>query len=61
MSPLEKKWSRPDRGHLSRPTVKEVMAYRQHVTEKTLQLSQNRASIGNWNRVVENITLGIAP
>jgi len=35
------RWSRPDRGVLSRPTVKEVYEYRIAITEKIVELYEN--------------------
>ena len=34
-------WNRPDRGHLSRPTVSDVYEYRRHVDQAMLALMEN--------------------
>lgn len=48
---------RPERGLLTRPTVKEVLAYRKHVNEHMLRLLDSRAE--DDDQLVPLVTLGL--
>jgi ergothioneine biosynthesis protein EgtB len=48
---------RPERGLLTRPTVKEVLAYREHVNEHMLKLLDTRAA--DDDQLVPLVTLGL--
>ncbi|MEM9840853.1 MAG: ergothioneine biosynthesis protein EgtB [Pseudomonadota bacterium] len=52
------RWARPDRGLLSRPTVREIMAYREAITEQTAALFDSLGS-EQWDVVRPLIELGI--
>ncbi|WP_144391689.1 ergothioneine biosynthesis protein EgtB [Pleionea sediminis] len=49
---------RPKRGLLSRPTVNQIFNYRQHITEKVLNLLDNTHH-PEYSTILERVTLGI--
>jgi ergothioneine biosynthesis protein EgtB len=55
---LGKRWSRPDRGLLSRPLLREVEAYRQRITKITAELIET-VSDNEWSELAPLIELGI--
>ncbi len=52
------RWKRPQRGHLSRPTVKEVYQYRQHVNTHMEHLIET-VDDSQWSTCKQLIELGI--
>ena len=52
------RWERHKRGHLSRPTVKEIFDFRHHVTEKVLNLIPEIED-KDWTQFSSLMTLGI--
>lgn len=55
---LGKRWSRPERGLLSRPLLREVMAYRRHVTALVSELIDT-VSDNEWTELAPIVELGI--
>ncbi len=55
---IGRQWPRPQRGLLSRPTVREVYDYRAHVDEGMEELFQ-RAGNGDWIMISERLALGL--
>ena len=55
---LGRKWSRPERGLLSRPLLREVMAYRSHVTALVGDLIDT-VSDNEWSELAPIVELGI--
>ncbi|MGD9487570.1 MAG: ergothioneine biosynthesis protein EgtB [Calditrichaceae bacterium] len=52
------RWDRPERGNLSRPTVKEIYHYREAVTGK-MQILIDRVSETQWKEFSDRVILGI--
>jgi ergothioneine biosynthesis protein EgtB len=55
---LGERWRRPDRGLLSRPTVRRVLEYRRATDERVEALIAD-ARDEDWPRLAERITLGL--
>jgi ergothioneine biosynthesis protein EgtB len=53
-----KRWSRPDRGLLSRPTVKEVYRYRKIVDEQMIDLIQNLTQT-EFEEIIVTLNIGL--
>ena len=52
------RYPRPQRGLLTRPTVEEVVQYRQYIDEQMLELIEN-VGLDTWNRLAPIIEIGI--
>ena len=51
-------YPRPQRGLLSRPTVTEVMTYRDHVDDAMIQLL-SQTTHPKWNNIIQRVRLGL--
>ena len=55
---LGQRWNRPNRGHLSRPTVKEIYEYRSAINERMLDFIENIEETF-WSEFVDLVVLGL--
>ncbi len=52
-------WKQSERGHLSRPTVKEILTYRKEITQKVIDVLQKHSGHPEYQNLLLNLEIGI--